>query len=295
MDSFRDETGYLNLLKYVIENGEKITTRNGNTLSCFGKIISFYDIDKSFPLLTSKKMFIRGIVEELLWFLRGSTDANELIEKNIKIWNGNSTREYLDSVGLSHYKEGELGPIYGWQWKTFGKTYGSNEKGFDQIRYVIEELAKPGNSRRAVISGWNPVQLQEMALPPCHILYVFYKNNNGLHCSVSMRSTDLFLGLPFNIASAAILTHIIAKLLHIKPCAVCINMTDAHIYEEHIDCVQTQFGNNIEQSPQLEITKEELGENATIDEKMKWISELCFEDFALHNYKHCGTLTAVMK
>ena len=297
MDSFRSEQGYLQLLRDVLQNGERTKTRNGYTISSFGKMISFNDIDNSFPLLTSKKMFIRGIIEELLWFLRGSTDANELKEKNVKIWNGNSSREYLDSVGLSHYKEGELGPVYGWQWRSFGKPYKKNNEveGFDQLRYAIEELLKPENSRRSVISGWNPLQLHEMALPPCHILYVFYKNSKGLHCSVSMRSTDLFLGLPFNIASAAILTHIIAKILHIKPCAISINMTDSHIYEEHIESVNKQIENDIFSPPQLMINKEAPSIGTTIEEKIRWINDLCFEDFVLQNYNHNDVLTAVMK
>jgi len=295
MDSYRDESGYLKLLEDVLENGDEKETRNGKVISSFGKIISFYNIENRFPLLTSKRVFLRGVIEELLWFLRGSIDSNELKNKNVNIWNGNSSREYLDSIGLNHYKEGELGPIYGWQWKTFGKKYGSDEKGFDQIRYVLEELTKPENSRRAVISGWNPTQLKEMALPPCHILYVFYKNKHGLHCSVSMRSTDLFLGLPFNIASVSILVHIIAKLLHIQPHAISINMTDLHIYEEHIESVKKQIKNQIEEPPVLEISKTSPSVECSIDEKIKWIESLCYEDFVLKDYKHNGVLQAPMK
>ena len=295
MDSYRDEDGYLQLLSDVLKNGEEKKTRNGTVISDFGKMISFYNIQEKFPLLTSKKMFLRGIIEELLWFLRGSTDANELKEKNVNIWNGNSSRQYLDSVGLSHYQEGELGPVYGWQWRRFGSKYGTYDQGFDQVRYVIEELMKPGNSRRAVISGWNPPQLDEMALPPCHILYVFYKNSKGLHCSVSMRSTDLFLGLPFNIASVSILVHIIAKILHISPHAVSINMTDAHIYEEHIDCVKEQLVNKTNTFPNLSINKDAPNLETSVEEKLKWISELRYEDFELHNYTSSNVLKAPMK
>jgi len=295
MDSYRDEAGYLQLLRYVLENGDEKKTRNGIVLSCFGKMISFYDIKDKFPILTSKRVFFRGVIEELLWFLRGSIDSNELRDKKVNIWNGNSSREYLDSIGLNHYREGELGPVYGWQWKSFGKKYKSNENGFDQIKYVIEELLKPENSRRAVITGWNPSQLHEMALPPCHILYVFYKDKNGLHCSVSMRSTDLFLGLPFNITSVSVLVHIIAKVLHMKPHGISINMTDLHIYKEHIDGVNEQLQNNIEKSPVLEITKECPDLDSSIDEKMKWIESLRYDDFSLNDYKHNGTINAPMK
>jgi len=296
MDSYRDESGYLSLLDDVLQNGEVKKTRNGNVISSFGKMLSFYDISNKFPLLTTKKMFTKGIIEELLWFLRGSTNAIELQEKGVKIWEGNSTREYLDSVGLSHYAVGELGPVYGWQWKKFGKPYGDNDKeGFDQIKYVIEELMKENHSRRAVLSGWNPSQLSEMALPPCHILYTFYKNSNGLHCSMTMRSTDLFLGLPFNIASTAVLTHIIASVLNIKAYAISINMTDPHIYEEHIDAVKTQLNNDILNFPQLEIKKQKPSQDSSIDDKLQWINDLKYEDFVFHNYSSANAIKAPMK
>jgi len=297
MDSFRNESGYLDLLKYVLNNGEKRNTRNGQVLSVFGKSISFYDIDNSFPLLTTKKMFLRGVIEELLWFLRGSTNAKELQQKNVKIWDGNSSREYLDSVGLNHYEEGELGPVYGWQWRNFGKPYdrNTNSNGFDQIKYILEELMKEDNSRRAVLSAWNPCQLNEMALPPCHILYTFYKNKNGLHCSMSMRSSDLFLGLPFNIASTAILTYIIAKLLHTDPHAICINLTDAHIYEEHIEAVQQQLKNPILDPPFFQINKKAPPIESSIQDKLNWISSLSYDDFELTQYKSAEVIRAPMK
>lgn len=296
MDSYRDESGYLNLLDDVLQNGEVKKTRNGNVISSFGKMLSFYNINDKFPLLTTKKMFTKGIIEELLWFLRGSTNALELQEKGVKIWEGNSTREYLDSIGLSHYAVGELGPVYGWQWKKFGKPYGDNNiEGFDQIKYVIEELMKENHSRRAVLSGWNPSQLNEMALPPCHILYTFYKNSHGLHCSMTMRSTDLFLGLPFNIASTAILTHIIASVLNIKAYAISINMTDPHIYEEHINAVKTQLNNDILNFPQLEIKKQKPSLDSSVDEKLQWINELKYEDFIFHNYTSANSIKAPMK
>jgi len=297
MDSYRDEKGYLNLLEDVLTTGEIRETRNGIVISSFGKMLSFYNISNKFPLITTKKMFTKGIIEELLWFLRGSTNARELQEKGVKIWDGNSSREYLDSVGLSHYQEGELGPVYGWQWKTFGKSYSDNKsiEGFDQIKYIIEELSKDNNSRRAVLSAWNPSQLHEMALPPCHILYTFYKNSKGLHCSMTMRSTDLFLGLPFNIASTAILTHIIAKVLHIKPYAISINMTDAHIYKEHIDSVYKQIDNKIQDFPEFEIIKEAPDINTPITSKVQWINDLKIEDFVIKNYNCAETIKAIMK
>lgn len=300
MNSFKNEKGYLELLQDVINNGENKNTRNGNVISSFGKSIYFYNINIEFPLLTTKKMFLKGIIEELLWFLRGSTNAKELQKKGVKIWDGNSSREYLDSIGLTNYDEGELGPVYGWQWRNFGKSYPPNnentdDNGFDQIKYVIEELLKSENSRRAVLSAWNPSQLSQMALPPCHILYSFYKNSKGLYCSMSMRSSDLFLGLPFNIASTAIFTFIIAKVLHINPYGICLNLTDAHIYEEHINAVNQQLENMINTPPSFEITKEAPPIESSVEEKINWITSLTFDDFVLHNYESAGTIKAPMK
>jgi thymidylate synthase len=298
MSSYNGEEGYINLLCDTLKKGEYKKGRNGNTYSVFGQMISFYNIYKSFPLLTTKKMFTKGIIEEILWFLRGSTDAKELQKQGVKIWDGNSSREYLDSIGLSHYSEGELGPVYGWQWRNFGKRYNKEDDngGFDQLKYIIQELMKPENSRRAVLSGWNPTQLSEMALPPCHILYTFYKNKNGISCMMNMRSSDLFLGLPFNIASTSILTHIIAKVLHVNPVDISITITDAHIYEEHIDAVNEQVKNKIlDSAPTLTIRKEPPPIDSPVDEKIKWINCLKYEDFVVNNYKSAGTIKAPMK
>jgi thymidylate synthase len=315
---FTNEKGYLSLLKNTLENGEDKETRNGKVYSNFGHMIHFDNIYDKFPLITTKKMFFRGVVEELLWFLRGSTNANELKEKNIHIWDGNSSREYLDSMGLTNYVEGELGPVYGWQWRNFGKEYelGKDEiigneydygkeydllregdkgrKGKDQIKYVIEELLK-NNSRRAVLSAWNPVDLEKMALPPCHILYIFNNTNSGLCCHMTLRSSDLFLGLPFNIASTALLTQIIAHLLHINVSEICLSICDAHIYEEHFEQVKKQVALEPYELPKLIIKKEAPLLACSIDDKMRWIESLVYEDFELTNYKSHASLKAVMK
>ena len=250
----------------------------------------------NFPLLTTKKMFLRGIVEELLWFLRGSTDANELKEKKVNIWTGNSTREYLDSVGLTEYKEGELGPVYGWQWRKFGEDYSNPTKqGKDQIRYVLEELLKPNNSRRAVLSGWNPVDLNKMALPPCHILYIFNKTYNGLSCHMTLRGSDLFLGLPFNIASTALLTQILATVLHIDISEICLSICDAHIYQEHVQQIDKQVLHEPYELPKLIIKKFPPSIDSSIDEKIIWIESLKYEDFELKDYLSHPALPAIMK
>ncbi len=296
MNSYFKERGYLNLLKDTLLYGEKKNTRNGIVYSKFGTMITFQNLGSQLPLLTTKKMYIKGIIEELLWFLRGSTNAKELQEKGVHIWDGNSSKEYLDSIGLKHYEEGELGPIYGWQWRNFGKVYSENtDNGFDQIKYIIEELLKEDNSRRAVLSAWNPSQLKEMALPPCHILYTFYKDSNGLSCLMNMRSSDLFLGLPFNIASTALLTHIIAKVLHLKVNTISIVSTDAHIYEEHIDAVNKQLDNNILPFPNIEIKKIPPNIESNIDEKIKWINNLEYDDFIILNYRSADAIKAPMK
>jgi thymidylate synthase len=308
---YKNEEGYINLLKDTLD-GEFKNTRNGNVFSRFGCMIKFDNISTSFPLITSKKVFFRGIVEELLWFLKGSTNANELKEKNVNIWNGNSTREYLDSVGLQDYEEGELGPVYGWQWRMFGKKYTQNKLkasyedrpeapsaapefgGADQVKYVITELLME-NSRRAVLSAWNPVDLNIMALPPCHILYIFNKTKDGLCCHLTMRSSDLFLGLPFNIASCALLTQIIAHLLHMKSSEICLSLCDAHIYEEHIEQVKKQIDLEIYESPCVIIEKAAPDIESSIDDKIKWIESLTYSDFTLIDYKSHDKLPAIMK
>ena len=331
---YNGENGYLSLLKETLANGENKMTRNGNVISSFGSMINFKNINEYFPLITTKKMFFRGIVEELLWFLRGSTNANELKIKSVHIWDGNSTREYLDSLGLD-YPEGELGPVYGWQWRKFGKEYGEDDedngeiyidisgsdkdtdtdtatdtatdtdtatydtyidnKGVDQIKYIIEELLKENSSRRAVLSAWNPIDLKKMALPPCHILYIFNKSSKGLSCHMTLRSSDLFLGLPFNIASTALLTQILAYVLHINASEICLSICDAHIYEEHLTQVNKQINNELYELPKVIIKKDAPDITSSVDEKIKWIESLVYEDFELSNYKSHAALSAIMK
>ena len=288
----RNEEGYLNLLEEVRNNGAKKEGRNGITYSQFGSLLKF-DVNDglSFPLITTKKVFFKGIVEELLWFLRGSVNSKELEAKGVNIWKGNSSRDYLDAQGFYDYEEGYLGPVYGFQWRSFnGKT--------DQIKYLLEELAL-NNSRRAVLSAWNPVQLKEQALPPCHLLYNFYKNDdNSLSCMMYMRSSDLFLGLPFNIASTALFSLIIARVMGLKVKEIAISICDNHIYEEHLSQVEEQLllRNEVFEPPQVIITKTlDNPEQLSIDEKIRWIESLTYDDFSLNNYNHHKALKAPMK
>ena len=277
---------YLKLLNIVKKEGICKKTRNGNTYSYFGYLLKF-DIHNSFPLLTTKKVFFKGVVEELLWFLRGSINSKELEEKGVNIWKGNSSREYLDANGFTDYEEGYLGPIYGFQWRNFnGKV--------DQLRYLLEEINKE-NSRRIILNAWNPCQLNEQALPPCHLLYNFYKgNNNDISCMMYMRSSDLFLGLPFNIASTALLTYIIAKVCSYNLREIALSLCDCHIYEEHLEAVDIQLKRTPTLFPQIKINKD-IDINISIDEKIKWIEELKFEDFELINYNPQSTIKAPMK
>lgn len=281
-----DEMQYLELLKIVKSNGIIKNTRNGKTYSDFGHMLKFDILNNGFPLLTTKKMFFKGIVEELLWFLRGSVNSKELEEKGVNIWKGNSSREYLDANGFNHYDEGYLGPIYGFQWRSFNGI-------IDQLKYVLTELQLE-NSRRIIMTAWNPCQLKEQALPPCHILYNFYKNNECLSCMMYMRSTDLFLGLPFNIASTALLTLIIAKVSGMKTKDIAISMCDCHLYDEHLTAVDIQLNRNPYIFPNIEIVKD-IDINISIEEKIKWIEDLTFDDFKLLNYNYHPTIKAVMK
>lgn len=289
---YENENGYLELIKENMLYGTAKSGRNGIVYSRFGIMIAFDNIDILFPLLTTKKMFWKGIVEELLWFLRGSTNANELKEKGVRIWDGNSSREYLDSIGLNHYEEGELGPVYGFQWRSFNGDYPNKEGGKDQLKFILNELMT--NSRRAVLSAWNPCQIDKMALPPCHLLYNFYIDDNGLSCMLYMRSNDLFLGQPFNIASVSLLTLIIAKVLHMKAYKICISVCDAHIYSEHIDNVKEQINREPYELPNVQINIEAPPYNSPIDEKIEWIEKLKYENFILNNYKSYDTIKAKM-
>jgi dihydrofolate reductase/thymidylate synthase len=242
---FHPENNYLELLQKVLTKGTPRQTRNAETISLFGESIEF-DLKYGFPLLTTKKMFFTGIVKELLWFLNGKTNVNELKADGVHIWDGNTTREFLDGIGLQHYPEGCAGPIYGYQWRNFNAPYDvetmmPKESGFDQLMFCIKELQTNPTSRRMVMSGWNPCQMSQMCLPPCHVLYQFYVEGDRLSCQLYQRSADLFLGLPFNIASTALMTTLIACLTGYKPGKIRICIGDAHIYKSHVDNVITQI------------------------------------------------------
>lgn len=278
------ECQYLSLLKRILETGEERHGRNGRTLSLFGERLVF-DLKAGFPLLTTKRVFWRGVVEELLWFLRGSTDAKELQAKGVHIWDGNTSREYLDGVGLKHYPEGELGPGYGFQWRCFGGDYPELVNGVDQVRYLLQELSSTPHGRRAVLCAWNPKQAPEMALVPCHVLYQFYVGNNGLSCQLYCRSQDVCAGTPFNIASASLLTTILAALLDIPTDRLILVAGDTHIYEQHIENARVQAERAPFRPPQLRIKKALPPKDCDMNEKMRWIEGLEYTDLELINYE----------
>jgi len=288
------EHNYLEQLKYVKDVGVLRLTRNGDTLSTFGVNMDF-DISRSFPLLTTKKVYWKGVITELLWFLQGRTDAKYLDKQKVRIWNGNSSREFLDKRGLQHLDEGDCGPIYGFQWKHFNADYidchqDYSGKGVNQLQNIIDMINLDPTSRRMIMSAWNPCQSDDMCLPPCHVLYQFYVTIDEfdvkhLSCSMYQRSGDMFLGIPFNIASTAALTYILAHMTGCKPDKISIKIGDAHIYEEHIDAVQTQ----LERSPGTLPTLHILGKPKSN------IEDYNTEDFELENYNPQEPITAPMK
>lgn len=242
------ELQYINLIKHILENGISKDDRTGvGTLSIFSYNMTF-NLRESFPLLTTKKVYWKGVVEELLWFISGSTNSNILKEKGVKIWEGNSSREFLDSRGLSHYDQGDIGAGYGFQWRHFGAKYTNmydnyEGKGIDQLKDVIYKIKNTPDDRRIIMSAWNPTDLDKMALPPCHIFVQFWVDTNKkeLHSQMYQRSCDVGLGVPFNIASYALLTCIIAKLCDLTPGDFHYCMGDTHIYKNHIDAMKLQI------------------------------------------------------
>jgi thymidylate synthase len=245
------EYQYINLIKNILKHGDKKTGRNGTTYSIFGNQMKFSLRNNTIPLLTTKKVAWKTCLHELFWFINAKTHNKYLTQNNVSIWNGNSSRNFLDSRKLYSYNDGELGPIYGWQWRNFNGDYipeiyrnqfsiKNAKKGTDQLQFIIDALngthpTENKFSRRLIVSAWNPNQLNSMALPPCHVLFQFYVNsNNELSCSMYQRSGDVGLGIPFNIASYSFLTHIIAHHCNLKPGDFIHTIGDAHIYDDHI-------------------------------------------------------------
>lgn len=256
-----EEYMYLRLIQEIISSGTHKDDRTGTgTLSKFGCQTRF-NLRKSFPLLTTKRVFWRGVVEELLWFISGSTNAKVLQEKDVHIWDGNASRDYLDSIGLTDREEGDLGPIYGFQWRHFGARYTNMHadytgQGFDQLLDVIDKIKNKPDDRRIVLSAWNPSDLKLMALPPCHMFAQFCVTNGELSCQMYQRSADMGLGVPFNIASYALLTRMIAHVCDLVPGDLIHVIGDAHIYKTHIKPLQEQLQKLPKPFPILKINPE---------------------------------------
>ena len=281
-----EEQQYLNLIKNILENGTWEEGRNGKTKSIFGNMMRFSLKDGKIPILTTKKTAWKTCLKELLWFIRGETDNKLLQEQGVHIWDGNTTREFLDSRGLTDYREGLIGPGYGFQWRHFGGDYDSSaagvkeggKPGVDQLQQIIDALKDPAQrtSRRLIMSAWNPQQLDEMALPPCHILCQFnVHHGNKLSCSMYQRSNDEACGTSFNIASYSFLTHLIAKHCGLEAYEFVYFKGNCHIYEDHVDGLKLQITR--EPFPFPTVSIKQVREN---------INDYHIDDFILENYQH---------
>ena len=249
---------YLDLLEHVLKNGDKKEDRTGTgTNSIFGWQMKF-NLKEGLPLLTTKKLHLKSIIHELLWFINGDTNISYLKKNNVSIWN-----EWAD-------ENGDLGPVYGKQWRRWETPDGRK---LDQLDEVIKSIKTNPNSRRMIVSAWNPSDVGSMALPPCHCLFQFYVSNQKLSCQLYQRSADIFLGVPFNIASYAILTHMIANVCGLSVGDFIHTLGDAHIYKNHLDQVQTQLLRNTMKLPNLNFRR-----------KFETINDFQFEDFEIVDY-----------
>lgn len=278
-----EEEQYLDLIRRILKDGVVRGDRTGTgTQSIFGAQMRFDLRNGQLPLLTTKKTFWRGVAEELLWFISGSTNANLLAEKNIHIWDGNGSKEFLESRGLGHREQGDLGPVYGFQWRHFGAKYvdmhtNYDGQGVDQLQQCIDKIKNDPEDRRILLSAWNPSALDDMALPPCHLLCQFFVDTtrNELSCQLYQRSADMGLGVPFNIASYALLTHLMAHVTGRKPGELIHTLGDAHVYLNHIEPLKEQLERTPRPFPKLYI-RDPQGD--------KTIDDFCYDDFTVVGY-----------
>jgi thymidylate synthase len=249
---------YLDLMRHVRDQGVKKTDRTGTgTLSVFGHQMRF-DLNAGFPLVTTKKLHLRSIIYELLWFIRGETNVKYLRDNKVTIWD-----EWADA-------NGNLGPVYGAQWRSWPARDGST---IDQLKDVIARIAKTPDSRRLIVTAWNPSDVDKMALPPCHCLFQFYVADGKLSCQLYQRSADIFLGVPFNIASYALLTHMIAKVTGLGVGDFVHSLGDAHIYSNHLEQADLQLSRKVKPLPRLKIVRD-----------VQSIEDFRYEDFVIEGY-----------
>jgi len=288
-----DERQYCNLVWDVIGKGTLENSRNGPTWSVFGAAMHFSLDNDTLPLLTTKRVAWVTCLKELLWFIKGTTDNRILKEQGVHIWDANSNRVFLDSVGLSHLREDDLGPVYGHQWRHFNAPYTTCDadytgQGVDQLENVISILKDPDqrSSRRIVMSAWNPQQLNEMALPPCHVLVQFNVScGNRLSCALYQRSGDVGLGVPFNIASYSLLTHLLAHHCGLIAHYFTYVLGNAHIYEEHVASLEMQVAREPFQFPSISFAGPPKAD----------INDYVPSDFVLRGYTCHETVKMLMK
>ncbi len=266
---------YLELLSHILNTGDDKGDRTGTgTRSVFGYQMRF-DLADGFPLLTTKKVHIKSIVHELLWFLKGDTHVKYLQDNGVTIWDEWATAEQTARFGRM---AGDLGAVYGHQWRNFGASKNTdgtyNADGFDQISWLINEIKTNPNSRRLIVSGWNPIEAGQVALPPCHTLFQFFVVNNKLSCQLYQRSADVFLGVPFNIASYALLTHMIAQVCNLQVGEFIWTGGDTHLYHNHIE------------QAKLQLSREPLALcQLNLNPDIKDIFDFCFDDIKIENYQ----------
>ncbi|MDP6777711.1 MAG: thymidylate synthase [Candidatus Latescibacteria bacterium] len=273
---------YLSQLRHVLDHGVEKRDRTGvGVLSCFG-LQARYDMRDGFPAVTTKQLVWKSMVSELLWFISGSGNINELkgIYPGNKLWDGNYA-DYLDRIGLSE-NDGAMGRIYGTQWRSWQGA----EREVDQLQEAIDTITRDPGSRRMVVNAWNPAETgpKEVALPPCHAFYQFYVAGGALSLQMYQRSCDMFLGVPLNIASYSLLLHIVARITGLKPREFVHTLGDAHIYLDHVDAVKEQLSRDPHPLPQLEI----------VDRGQTTIDDFEFGDFSLLNYVHHPAIRAKM-
>jgi thymidylate synthase len=275
---------YLDLLSHVLTHGRERADRTGTgTRGVFGYQMRF-DLAAGFPLLTTKKLHTKSIIYELLWFLAGRTDNQWLKDRGVSIWDEWATADQCARFGR---QEGDLGPVYGHQWRNFGATKlpdGSHATdGVDQIRWLLDEIRRNPHSRRLIITGWNPAEQDQVALPPCHTLFQFYVQDGRLSCQLYQRSADIFLGVPFNIASYSLLTLMVAQVCGLKPGEFVHTLGDAHLYMNHIEQAKLQLSREPRPLPTM-----------TLNPAVTDLFAFRFEDFTLSGYDpHPGIKAAV--